>query len=240
MTDFLQSVLRNAGIAAVAIAVGISGCVKTESIEQPPPFEHRELDACLAYVVDQSGSFNQIWENGGYDLFLRISDQFFVDSMGGETKLVIAQLSGKSAVNVVLFEGRPTDLRNRFQSPEDLARFLKEKSDPSGSQVFEATRRVTDYVMAMPDVTEQTKLMTVFFSDMVDTEHDAGERSAVGHRMLSSLTKYRELGGALAMYYVSPQETPRWRRICAEAGFERGRFVIESTLVENPVLPTFN
>ena len=82
--------------------------------------------------------------------------------------------------------------------------------------------------------------MTVFFSDMIDSELAHSERVATGRRMLTSLTRYRESEGALALYFVSPEETSRWRRICAEAGFEKGSFVIQSTMVENPLLPSFD
>ena len=225
---------------ACTLHISVTGCVRSDSLRQPTPFEKNDLDACLAYVVDQSGSFENIWDQGAYELFLRISEKFFTESSGEETKIVIAQLSGNSSEAVVLFEGRPSDLKGRFKSPDELGDFLKQNADPSGSNVFEATRKVTDYLMAMSDVTEKTRLMTVFFSDMIDSESVPYERSHSGRQMLTSLTKYRELGGTLAMYYVDPHETVRWRRICDEAGFEKGQFVIESTLVENPVLPNFN
>lgn len=228
------------GSCFLLLALQPTGCVRTDSLRQPVPFEQEDLDACLAYVIDQSGSFENIWEQGGYELFLRISEKFFIESVGSETKIVIAQLSGSSAESVVLFEGRPGDLKSRFQSPEELRDFIRENADPTGSSVYEAARKVTDYLTAMPDVTEKTRLMTVFFSDMMDSQHNQQERSLEGRRMLASLQSYRELGGTLAMYHVDPDETARWRRICDEAGFKKGQYVIESELVQNPLLPTFH
>ena len=63
------------------------GCVRTDSLREPVPFEQQDLDACLAYVIDQSGSFENIWEQGGYELFLRISEKFFIES-GARQKLL--------------------------------------------------------------------------------------------------------------------------------------------------------
>lgn len=213
------------------------GCVESQSAGQTAPFEEQELDACLAIVVDMSGSFSERWEDRAYDMFLELSESYFAGSMGTNTKLVIGQLSGNE--QVLLFEGRPSDLRCEFKSPEELHAFLREHCDPSGSRVYDATQRTIDYVGSISGVTENTRLMTVILSDMRDTGGFTinGEPPA---DLLESLTRYREQGGGLALYYVAEDEAGRWQGILEEAGFEPGHYIIENDLVANPQLPKFD
>jgi len=51
--------------------------------------------------------------------------------------------------------------------------------------------------------------------------------------------QYRRLGGALAVYYVSPSQTTPWRHVLEEAGFELGTFIVETTCNARPTLPRF-
>lgn len=219
-------------LSALTVACG---CVESQPVDRSKPFEVKELDACLAIVVDMSGSFAESWDGRAHKVFLDLMDRFFVDSAGGRSRVVIAQLSGER--EAVLFEGAPADLRRRFQRPEDLSAFLKERSNPTSSEVFRSTRRTLDYVSNVQGVTERTRLLTVILSDMADTTSDLETRKREGSAMLDSLTRYREQGGGLALYFVGREEIDRWRRILKKAGFEPGQYVIESHLVEHPQLP---
>jgi len=215
-----------------------AGCIPSKPAANYRPFESDQLDACLAIMVDMSGSFSDSWDDRAYPLFLELTDQFFTEGAGDESRIVIGQLS--AAEKVVLFEGRHGDLRAKFDSPEALSQFLKENSDPSSSPVFQATERVVDYVSSMPGVTVDTRLMTVILSDMADNQPDLTQRREAGEQMLSSLTRYQEMGGGLALYYVALDQTTRWRKILAAAGFSSGSYVIENTLVNRPQLPRFD
>lgn len=215
-----------------------TGCVESQSVGTVKPFENSELEACLTIVVDMSGSFAGSWEQRAYPLFLELSDQFFTENAGGESRIVLCQLSGKR--EVVLFEGSPADLRSRFRSPKELNQFLVEHSDPSDSPVYEATDRALNYVSSMSGITDQTRVLTVILSDMADAEHDNQLRRTTGHKMLASLKSYQERGGALALYFVSPTETARWQKILHRAGFASDSYVIESQLVASPQLPRFD
>ncbi|MEO8165590.1 MAG: hypothetical protein ABI619_09355 [Betaproteobacteria bacterium] len=197
-----------------------------------------ELDACLAICVDMSGSFSDSWDRRAYQMFLELSDRFFTGSVGGNNRIVIAQLSGSE--QVVLFEGQPSDLRSRLKTPEELNQFLKEQSDPSKSPVYSATKRMADYVNAIPTLTERTRLLTVILSDMQDSESDRQARSVTGHQMLESLKTYQQRGGSIALYFVAETETARWARILSMAGFQPGHDVIENQVTSSPRLPTFN
>tara|TARA_R110002049_G_scaffold309101_2_gene516882 strand:+ start:1470 stop:2168 length:699 start_codon:yes stop_codon:yes gene_type:complete len=223
-------------IVSVALVLASAiGCVRSESLGKPAPFEQRSVDACLAVVVDLSGSFHGSLDERAYALFNDLSQQFFADTMGTESRFVLAQLSASD--DIVLFEGTPRDLRQRFRSPGELSEFLKSNADPAGSQVYESVRRTIDYVSAINGVDEQTRIMTVIFSDMRESESDQQLRREQGYQMLDALRRYRETGGGLAMYFVGKEQTSVWDRILKEAGFERGHYIIENELTESPQLP---
>lgn len=202
------------------------------------PFEVEDLESCLTVIVDLSGSFASELDIRAYPLLMDLCDSFFTEGAGTESRIVICQLSGQD--KAVLFEGRPGELRSSFNSPQQLADFLHRKSDPSSSQVYKATGKALSYVTSMPRVSANTRLMTVILSDMIDSESSDPTRSKHGNRMLSALKRYRELGGGLALYYVSEDETSRWSKILDKAGFQPGSYVIESTLVARPQLPRFD
>jgi len=230
--------MRTAMNLATVFSILLSGCVKSDSIRTASPFEERRLDGCLAILIDTSGSFANYWDDRAYKLFLELSESYFVESRGGDNRLVIAALSGSD--RVVLFEGRPSELQNRFSSPRELSDFLLQQSDANSSRVYEAMESTLGFVRSIPGVTDQTRLMTVVLSDMRDSESDQTARKAKGYRMLKELKQYREAGGALALYFVANEQTPRWRKILDEAGFEPGQFVIENELTSTPRLPQFN
>ena len=221
----------------IAVCLFSSGCIKSQDTTQSAPFEEQELDTALAIVIDLSGSFSSLWDDKAYKLFLDISDRFFQGAMGTETRLVISQLSGSD--QVLLFEGRPSELRKRFRSPEELAQFLKENADASSSRVYESTRRTLDYVATLPGVGPETKVLTCIFSDMLDSGIEPQGQHAAEQQLKQSLRRYRERGGALALYYVAESERGRWTDLLQEAGFPTGHYLIESGLTSSPALPQF-
>lgn len=225
-------------VLLAVIGVTTLGCVPSQRHDDRSPFAAGDLEACLTVVVDMSGSFESELSTRAYPLLVELCDRFFTGGSGGESRIVICQLSGTD--RAVLFEGRPSELQSSFESPEELADFLRAKSDPGSSQVYKATEQAVSYVCAKPRVSEQTRLMTVILSDMIDSESRDPERTKHGTRMLASLKRYREMGGGLALYYVDEDETGRWSRILSKAGFTPGSFVIESTLVARPQLPRFD
>jgi hypothetical protein len=211
------------------------GCMDSKPHQLEKPFERRELDACLTIVVDMSGSFATSWNDRAYRLFLELMDQFFTEGTGIEARVVIGQLSANE--DSMLFDGRPEELRSRFRSADELNAYLQEHSNPAGSTVFQATERAVAYASAMQGVSENTRMMTVILSDLMDSETDVDARRKAGKVMLKTLTKYREMGGGIALYFVSPDEVGRWHEILKTAGFEPGTYVIESSLIARPQLP---
>jgi len=232
----LSTVQSTALIAFLSLTQ--AGCVKSRADRQPMPFAPTELDACLAIVIDMSGSFAESWDDRAYDLFLDLSDRFFTEAMGSETKLIISQLSGND--EAVLFEGRPSDLQKRFRSPEELSEFLKSKADPSHSHVYDATTQTIQHIQSLAGVSSRTRKLTVILSDMQDSEPDAEIRRQRGSLMVDALQEYRESGGGLALYYVATEDTARWKKILDMAGFEPGQYIIENELTPSPQLPQFD
>lgn len=222
-------------LAAIAF---IGGCIPSANIAAPPPFETEELDSVLAVSVDLSGSFANRFSEQAYPLLLDVTDRFFRTGMGQHNRVVLSQMSGNS--RVVLFDGTASELRSRFASPEELAGFLRSKSQPERSPIFDATRETIDYVVGIDGIGDSTRVLTVILSDMRESESDQSKRTTQGRKMLESLKRYREQGGAIACYCVDQNETQRWRRIFDLAGFDPGYSLISNDLVENPTLPTFD
>lgn len=222
---------------ALSFCLLVSGCIESQSVSKAAPFDEQPLEAVLAIVIDQSGSFSGYWDDKAYTLFLDLSNRFFQGAVGKETKLVLSQLSGND--KVLLFEGRPADLRKRFKSPQELNQFLKQNADASGSRVYDATTRTLDYVRTISGVTSDTKLLCVLLSDMQDSEGNPAIRTASEDRLRASLNQYQQQGGALALYFVAESERPRWNVWLHDAGFTAGHFVIESNLTSSPRLPRF-
>lgn len=214
------------------------GCIESRHEIDRDPFSVAPLESCLTVVIDMSGSFEAELSTKAYPLLMELCGSFFTSGSGTDSRIVICQLSGTE--KAVLFEGRPSELRSSFNSPDELADFLRAKSDPRRSQVYKATGKAISYVNNMPRVSDETRLMTVILSDMIDSESRDPERTKHGNRMLASLRRYQELGGGLALYYVDEDEASRWSRILDKAGFEPGSYVIQSTLVARPQLPRFD
>ncbi len=215
-----------------------AGCVESPDLGQAAPFESQELDACLVIVIDLSGSYQDLWDQRAYNLFLQLSDRYFNESMGTENRLIISQISGTE--QALLFEGTPADLRKQFRSPQELSKFLKDRSDPNSSRVIESTRQTLDYVSTFPGVTKNTRLLTLIFSDMIDSDSlsQIWDQSQT-HPLREPLQRYQALGGGIAMYFVADAERQRWNQLLQEAGFQAGHYLIESELTTNPQLPRF-
>ncbi len=224
-------------ILAIVIGLLCSSCIENQSVSNPTPFDEQDLDACLAIVIDMSGSFSESWDDKAYDIFLNISDRYFQGAMGTETRLVIGQLSGND--QVLLFEGKPADLREKFRSPAELNQFLKSHADPSSSRVYDATRRTLDYVSSISGVGPNTRLLTVILSDMQDSQYHPSIASTAETQLAESLRRYQARGGSLALYHVAETERDHWSALLRNAGFTTGQFIIEGSLTSSPRLPSF-
>ncbi len=222
-------------ILVVALLVPLTGCVKSVDQGSSAPFESKEYDAILSIVIDQSSSFDAQWTAKAYTFFLKLMDQYFRETAGSDVKVILSQMSGSD--QVVVFDGTPNELRAKFKSPDDLHVYLSDFADPSSTRVYHAIKKTVDYMKSRQGITDNTKMLTVVLSDLRDTEHDLKERNKIGNGMIASLSVYREMNGAVALYYADPERNSHWQSIFKKAGFEPGYYVIENRLSENPQLP---
>jgi len=217
------------------------GCVaKAPSSTEYTPFETTELESVLAIVVDMSGSFQEDWKQDGraHKLFLELIHQFFVEHMGTESKVIIGQISNSDSY--ILFDRPPQEFTTRFRRPEQLNQFLEENADASGSRVYQATGSMFDYVSNVKGLSDNTRILTVVLSDLVDSQDDDELWRTSGHEMLESLETYAKTGAGVALYFVDEDEKSRWRQIMKKAGLAQSRYVIEGELTESPQLPSFD
>lgn len=221
----------------ICVTVLQLSCQKREITTAPPPFTDETYDYMLAVVLDMSGSFaDKMQANNpiAYRFFMRVSENFFVERMGSDDQIVIAQLSADE--NTLLWQGKPSSLKKRFPTPEAFSQFLLENSSPSGSRVYSATADTLDYIMDMPGIGEHTRLLTIVLSDMSnEVPEDSREAKA---RLAQSLQQFSQLNGAIGLYWVDQQFIPEWKQHFRDAGIEHYR--IECAIVDDPELPHFD
>lgn len=216
----------------------VSGCIVSNPKAKHIPLKTKSLDAVLVVAVDLSGSFAKDFSDRAYPLLLNVMRKYFVEQMGNDCKVILAQISAQE--NAVLFEGTPRDLRRRFDSPEALAEFLLDNSKPNSSPVFEAMEETLHYVNQLSDVDADTSILTVIASDLKDSEQDRAIWKQKGDSMLAELKRYQQLGGAIALYHVDVNEVELWKKVLASAKFEPGMSLISNDMAEDPPLPTFH
>ena len=234
----MNTPLHSIPIALIAtLSLAMTGCVAKVERQAKPMFETKSLDACLLINVDLSQSFSHDFGQRAFPLLMTVVTEFFEAQSGNDCKVVLAQTSATSADQTVLFEGTPRQLRQRFDSPEALSEFLMSKSDPNRSPIYEAMGNVIAYANRMPDAGEDTKVLTVTISDLIDSETDVEKRKAHGRVLVDELKTYQAAGHGLALYYVALSETDKWTQIMDRCGFERGQYVIANTLTDQPPMP---
>lgn len=211
-------------------------CEQRESTTAPAPFAGADHEYVLAFVLDMSGSFaERMQEDDGraYQFFQQVAERFFMNRIGANDRVVIAQLSADE--RTLLWEGTPGSLMQRFPGPTEFSEFLLTHSHPGGSHVYSAMAETLDYLMAMPGVSPtDTRVLTVVLSDMRSEGEDEQEgRSEV----LASLKEYGKLNGALGLYWVGQERLLEWQQLLTESGVQH--FHIESEIVDSPLLPEF-
>jgi len=213
-----------------------SGCQKRTAVSAPEPFAAADAEYVLAVVLDMSGSFAEEMVSDdarAYHFFMALTEKFFRQRIGANDRILITQLSAND--RTLLWEGSPGAIKRRFPDSKAFARFLSENSDPGGSRVYSALADTLQYVSSRPGVTDNTVVLTVVLSDLVNyTDGDEDDERA---RLHDSLKRYREKGGHLALYYVDQTVQPEWNQILTDAGFPARLW---GKIVEDPALPEFD
>ncbi|WP_436717733.1 hypothetical protein U8335_13700 [Roseiconus lacunae] len=214
----------------------VPGCIAKTQPAQHSAFGKTSIEACLAIAFDLSGSFVNELASKAFPMVLRLIDAFDNHAMGSDAGLIVlSQISGND--QAVLFEGSASQLQAEFPSPEAMEAFLRDRAKPDRSPIYTATRQTIDYVNSIAGIGPETKLLTVLCSDLRDSESDRQARSREGYRMLDSLKVYQQKGGAIACYFVDPQEVRRWQRVFELAEFRDEQFLIATELRRDPPLP---
>ncbi len=201
------------------------------------PIVQQKHDFILAVVMDLSGSFHHrmFGDNArGYHFFLEVSETFFRDRMGEQDQLLLAQISGSN--KGLLWQGDPMDLRRSFPSANAFKEFLEKNSDPAGSRVHDSIGQTLTYLSGLPGVSDDTQLLVVVLSDLLDTTPDSEDSVRAVRQALAEYG--RRDRAAIALFWVDQTLGPVWTELLRESGIEH--YTVESEIVEHPTLPTFD
>jgi hypothetical protein len=126
-------------------------------------------------------------------------------------------------------------LRNQFGSASAFMHFLHGKSNPAGSRIHDGIADALEYILDYPGVKEgKTRVSLFVFSDMDDNFPEPEKSKA---RVLTLLKEFGRVKGCIGLYWVDQMHVPGWRRDLRDAGIKH--FVVESEIVADPALPTF-
>ncbi|XZE53971.1 hypothetical protein SH139x_005748 [Planctomycetaceae bacterium SH139] len=227
-----------AAFCYVCLLLTSIGCIRKVASDTMPIGDGVALDSCLAIALDLSHGFQGKEGERTFPLTLELIEEYSSVTQGARGKIVLSQISGYD--QIVLFEGSPDALKQKFSSPDELKRFLLENSQAGETPVFEATGKTFRYINQMRDVGPRTHQVVVIIGTMKDSETDRSERSLKGHRMFGALKQYHEKGGNLALYLVHEDEVWRWQRIFELAEMDSSRYLISNRFQFEPELPRFD
>lgn len=223
-------------LVAAMIAVVTPGCGKRREHTEPQVFGDKEREYVLTIVLDMSGSFTNLmaYDGKAYQFAVAVVDRYFRDRIGSQDILIIAQVSGTD--RSLLWEGRPSELRKEFPSPEKFRDFLLENADSSASLIHEGMVQSIRYMMNDDCVkTGKAKSAMFVLSDMLDTQDKGGD---VNPELAQALADFGGCGGMMAVYYCDSRLVPVWQQRLSDAGINHYR--VESEIVRTPVLPSFD
>ena len=217
------------------------GCIKKRvDTSGFQPFEDKSYDNVLCLVIDLSGSFVDDWQNDSkaHQMFVSVMDDFFNDSMGEESRIVVSQISAQ--VPYVIFDGTPKDFVQQFPNPEELNRFLIENSNPDRSEVYLSIDKTLSYINQIDGIGPDTRTLTLVFSDLMDSGLSIKPGSELRQKITDQLSLYAEARGTIAFYFVDEHEKPLWSELLQNNGFDRTTSYIAGQLDRSPQLPSFD
>jgi len=217
-------------------SAALLGC-GPEPERQARPFLQQQKDDqeegyILAIALDCSGSF-ATQDDKAWNFVCNVLDRYMRDRIGSSDQVLIAQLSGDN--KPLVWQGTPIQLREDFDSADDFRKMLLKRSDPNGSRIHDGCVEVLSHLMSMPGV-QSGKKKCVFLA-LTDFEDNAGDEVRSRARLVKSLKAFAQMKGNVGFYYVDQRFVQGWRKDLAEAGYPH--FVIQSEIVTNPPIPTF-
>ena len=193
-----------------------------------------EAEKTVVIIFDLSGSFLHLMAEDGvaYQFTLATIDRFLRQTIGEETKLIIAQISASQSP--LLWEGRPQDLRRQFPTPQKFRDFLLEQADPNGSRVNEGLSSTLSYLLTHRTVKAGAEPTVLVLSDLMDNAPDGAEYEK---QVISQLKELGDKGGAVGLYYVHQSVLTHWHNCLENSGLRDYR--VECNIVGHPELPNF-
>ncbi len=220
-------------LTALSLLLAPVGCIKKREQARSSPFKETESEYILAIVLDMSGSFAEHMQDDdprAYDYFMRITQKFFRERMEQTDRVLLVQLS---TGDPLLWDGPPTALKSAFPTSQAFGKFLQDKSG-GGSMVYSSIADTLDYLTTRQGVTDNTRLLTVVLSDLLDNDPD-GQAAKV--RLESALDRYHQKDGYLAFYWAHQSVIPDWRKMLSRYS---GRSLICSSIEYDPPMPNFD
>ena len=214
-----------------------TSCEKRRESSNRPVFQQEETQYILAFILDTSGSFEQMISSNdvAYRFFLQVSDKYFRSRFGSTSdRLLISQLSASQ--RSTLLDGPPAVLRQKFPHAQAFKKELLSKSDPHGSRIHTALAESLEYLLARPDVQSgNTQLLVIVLSDMLSNseETDAEVRALNALRKLATLNPRNAVG----LYWVDHDQVAHWQNVLQQSGIQN--YIVQSEIVTDPVLPSF-
>ncbi len=216
---------------ATATLLALGGCARRQS--ETTMLAQEECERVITVLLDMSGSFVERMTVDGvaYSFCMDVINQYFAEGIGSEDKLIIAQISANP--DPLLWEGKPLDLRQMFDSAGSFRDFLLSKSSPLGSPVYLAMARALEYVTSDPAFANgKTKSAVLVLSDMEDNGPPESSKEAK-----RALLKYAKQGGVIGLYFVSQGLVSQWRQELQSDGFHDS--IVKSEILGRPPFPNF-
>lgn len=212
----------------------LGGCQPRTASTAAQPYRETEYEYVLAVVLDMSGSFEpymQADDASAYRFFQRVTEKYFRQRMGSDDRILLTQLS--SGDRPLLWDGQPGGLKRRFPDSKAFADFLKTTSPGNGSNVYASVADTLNYLTRRPGITENTTVLTVVLSDLLDNDPNADAAKA---ELQDALRRYHDRNGYIGFYWVDQTKVQEWDQLLDDAGYPSRVWM---DIVDDPELPDF-
>lgn len=218
------------------VIVAAPGCVPRAERGSESLFPIDESEFVLMLMIDPRVIAEGAAGRGrqGHELMMRAVDEYFQARIGGNDKIILAQITGNK--HSILWEGTPRALREEFATPEELDQFLQSQVKQQGDFLaHDAIAYGLKYLMRRRSVaTGQAMSVMMVLSTMEDTSEDP----AAEQRFMDECIKFLEMGGGIGFYFLSQE---KYFPLCES--FEKAGYPmvpIEADVHGRPGLPNFD
>ena len=223
----------------------VPGCKKRSAVGDPieeasdaqeaPVIRQPTYGMIIVIVFDMSGSFDDLIYKKGYPFAMAVVDRYFRNRIGSNDRLIISQISAPG-MKSLLWDGKPSSLKRDFASADKFKEFLRKKSNPAGSRLYDGISESMEYLISYPGVAEGKTSTAVFvLSDLDDNCSDPAKGKM---RLLKNLAEYSKVKGSIGFYWVEDRFVPPWRQHMKESGIKH--YVVEADIAADVPLPNID